>query len=154
MTTTEPRSLPVPVADSAATEARCDFAFADGRRCRMPRAEGSQRCPVHSRRQPKPLTARQLARELAPPSGEFKTASDVNHVIGKAFSLFAQSRLDRRDALAFAYMGQLLLQSLPSVRREVKDAHGHQAWLELLRDSLDHPPTLTAEADAADEAET
>ena len=36
-----------------------------------------------------------IARELGSLSGEFKTASDVNHVLGKLFALLAAGRLPR-----------------------------------------------------------
>ena len=76
--------------------------------------------------------ADEIGEELASLSGEFKTASDVNHVLGKLFTLLAQNRISRRDAVSLAYIAQLMLHSLPSVRREIKDGLGHASWQETL----------------------
>ena len=75
-------------------------------------------------------------RELLPFSGEFKTASDINHVLGKLFRLLAQGRIPRRDAIALAYIGQLMLQSLPGVNREIKEGLGYAAWSSRLQSIL------------------
>ena len=46
--------------------------------------------------------------------------------------LLAQNRISRRDAVSLAYIAQLMLHSLPSVRREIKDGLGHASWQETL----------------------
>jgi hypothetical protein len=128
--------------------ALCRFAFADGRHCRMPRwKEHPAFCLTHAHQERQLLAdlggmagnkrslaanAARVTRELASLSGEFKTASDVNHVLGKLFSLLAQGRIPRRNAVALAYIGQLLIQTLPNVRREIKDTRGDHAWMDLL----------------------
>jgi hypothetical protein len=119
---------------------RCQFSFADGRHCRMPRwSRHRTLCLSHAREEQRLLALDRVGRELATPSGEFKTVSDVNHVLGKVFALFAKNRLARRDAVAFAYMGQLLLRSIPGVRREMHEHLGSQAWAATLEQALCPP---------------
>jgi hypothetical protein len=142
---------------------RCQFLSSIGRQCRMPRsAHHRTLCVNHAKkeedRRSETQPDKRVARELASLSGEFKTAIDVNHVLGKLFALVAQRRIPRRDAVALAYIAQLLLQSLPAVQREVKLARGFDAWQETIEAAL--PPAETDEIleeddsdDASDEAE-
>ena len=89
-------------------------------------------CLTHARDEEQLLGADQVAEQLVSLSGEFKTANDVNHVLGKLFSLRAKNRISRRDAVALTYMAQLMLQSLPGVRREIVsyDSEGWQSTLD------------------------
>src|SRR5580704_1844151 len=99
---------------------RCQFSFADGRRCRSPRGEAHPTlCVAHARSQARADQTTNLADELAPISGAFNTATDVNHVLGNLFSQLAQNRISRRNAVALGYLAQLLLQTLPAVREEL-----------------------------------
>src|SRR5580704_1144856 len=94
---------------------RCQFSSADGRRCRLPRCEAHPAfCPTHARAEvsissphdrpprchPEPgpdallgdvgegsAFALDLDIDLAPSSGEFRTATDVNRALGKLFLL-------------------------------------------------------------------
>ncbi len=110
-------------------DALCQFPFSDGRTCRMPRwTKHRTLCIYHARSEQQLLAADQSARQLVSLSGDFRTASDINHVLGKLFTLVAQNRIPRRDAVSLAYIGQLLLQSLPHVRNEIKNTLGYRAW--------------------------
>jgi hypothetical protein len=134
---------------------RCQFLSSVGRQCRMPRSSRHRTlCANHAKREEdrhaQSLAAKQVARELASLSGDFKTASDVNHVLGKVLSLLAQGRIPRRDAIAFAYISQLLLQSLPKVQKEIKEALGFDAWQETLASALGSESD-EVEDDAAEE---
>src|SRR5260370_1395600 len=73
----------------------CLFSFSDGRQCRMLRhKDHSTLCIFHARAERQLIEADKLGREIAaPPSGEYLTAVDVNHVLGKLFAAFAQNRL-------------------------------------------------------------
>lgn len=112
-------------------------------------------CANHAKREEerraKSLADKQVARELASLSGDFKTASDVNHVLGKVLSLLAQGRIPRRDAVAFAYISQLLLQSLPKVQKEIKEALGFDAWQETLESALGAESDSAEAHDAAED---
>jgi hypothetical protein len=107
-------------------------------------------CVFHARAEQQLLAAEQVGRQLVSLSGEFKTASDINHALGKLFSLVARNRIARRDAVALAYIGQLLLQSLPQVRTEIKTALGYRAWDATVQDALCEPEPESDQADSYD----
>jgi len=111
-------------------------------------------CIYHARSEQQLLAADQAARQLVSLSGDFRTASDINHVLGKLFSLVAQNRIPRRNAVALAYIGQLLLQSLPEVRSEIKNTLGYRAWNATVHDALGDQTSASNErpADSADES--
>ncbi len=118
---------------------RCQFSFADGRRCRSQRCQAHPAlCTAHARAHIQP---QDLATDLAPLSGEFRTATDVNHALGKLFCLLAQNRIPRRNAVALGYLAQLLLQTLPDVREELTDCLGDEAWDETLKSALGEAQT-------------
>ena len=143
-----------PAACTQQEGARCQFSFSDGRQCTMSRwSKHRAFCLPHAREEQRLLALDQVAVELTSLSGEFKTVSDVNHVLGKVFTLFATNRLARRDAVAFAYMGQLLLQSIPGVRREIREHLGADAWDATVEDAL-APPEPQQGEQATAETET
>ena len=127
---------------------RCQFSSADGRRCRMPRSQAHPTlCAAHARNaqglslQPtekedagelQPGQTPDYAEELAPRYGDFKSVTEVNLALGKVFTLLAQNRISRRNAVALGYIAQLLLQTLPVVKEELIAARGYQAWTETL----------------------
>jgi hypothetical protein len=126
----------------------CSFPFSDGRTCRMPRWNKHRTlCIYHARSEQQLLAADQAARQLVSLSGDFRTASDINHVLGKLFSLVAQNRIPRRDAVALAYIGQLLLQSLPEVRNEIRNTLGYRAWNATVHDALGDQASASHETD-------
>ena len=108
---------------SPASENRCAYLFLDGRRCRMLRKPGHPSlCAFHAREERQHLETEKLADEFASLSGKYVTALDVNHVLGKVFDAFAHKRINARTANTFGYLGQLLLQSMPQVQREINRA--------------------------------
>ncbi len=116
----------------------CLFSFSDGRQCRMLRhKDHSTLCIFHARAERQLIEADKLGREIAaPPSGEYLTAVDVNHVLGKLFAAVAQNRLPTRNAAILAYLGQLLLQSVPKVQDEIINAEDTDFWRDLVHDTL------------------
>jgi hypothetical protein len=118
--------------EATAVPGCCHFVFADGRACRMLHWDvRSPYCLPHARDERQLLAADRVAAQLASPSGQFKTARDVNHVLGKLFTLRAQNEISCRDAATFAFIGQLLLQSLPALKQEIAthDAtHTKPSW--------------------------
>jgi hypothetical protein len=114
---------------------RCQFVFADARRCRMPAL-----CAAHARAQAAketPLAAEPAeAIDLAPLSGEFTTATEINRALGKVFLLLAGNRIPRRNAVALGYIAQLLLQTLPAVRQEIVSVCGQESWQETLESAV------------------
>jgi hypothetical protein len=117
-----------------AEPARCLFADARGHQCRMLRLDTHPAlCVFHARQEQQLLDAGRVAAELASLSGEFKTANDVNHALGKLFAVVAANRMPARSAAVLAYIGQLLLQSLPRVKSEYERGNGMAAWDQLVR---------------------
>ena len=117
---------------------RCQFFSTDNRRCRNPRWEAHPAlCLYHARRERLILDAERVAAELAPVSGEFKTSTDVNLVLGRLFSALAHNRIPPGTAATLAYIGGLLLNTLPRVSQEVANAYGFQAWDRKLRQLFD-----------------
>jgi hypothetical protein len=108
----------------------CQYPFADGRHCRMLRlASHPSLCVFHAREERQLLEADMHGEDLTESlSGHITTAGDVNHVLGKLFAAVAQNRIPPRNAATLAYIGQLLLQSLPSIKSDVYQTYGHQAW--------------------------
>jgi hypothetical protein len=116
---------------------RCGHSYSDGRQCRNPRWDGHPAlCLYHARRERLILDAERVAAELAPISGEFMTSTDVNHSLGRLFSLLAADRVPSRKAAVLAYLGQLLLHSLHGVRQEITQTRGFSVWDQIVRRSF------------------
>lgn len=148
--------MPSPI--SGLDHQRCRFSSATGRRCRMPRSQFHPAfCFPHARaldgyglylcppaKQPSspaaPAETPDFGAELLPSSGEFRTATEINRALGSVFLLLAQNRIPRRNAVALAYIAQLLLQTLPGVREELTRCLGHKAWEETLDDVFPEDP--------------
>jgi hypothetical protein len=104
-------------------------------------------CLFHARAEHELLAADDAPRRLASLSGEFKTASDINHVLGQLFRLVAENRIPHRDAVSLAYIAQLLLHTLPHVRAEM-NALGPDYWEANVQQAL--LPEPPESSDAAD----
>jgi hypothetical protein len=130
-----------PETPPCAIAARCQFSTSDGRTCRMLRWDRHPSfCLFHARREQQLLEADRVGAELVSLSGEFRTAHDLNHVLGKLFVSLANNRIPPRHAATLAYIAQLLLHSLPLVKREVISARDTDAWIEIVRRAF---PQLT-----------
>jgi hypothetical protein len=81
-----------------------------------------------------------LAPELEALAADLTTATGVNRALGQVFRLLAQNRITRKDAVAFGYIAQLLLQTVPGVRAEAVSAFGHEAWASHLQSTLTPQP--------------
>jgi hypothetical protein len=97
----------------------------------------SSLCFQHSQRQQELLyvesfDANALATELLGPFQEFKTATAINHALGKLFALLAKDRIPTRNAAVLAYIGQLLLNSLPLMGKEILPGEGNPGWKQLV----------------------
>ena len=107
--------------------ARCRFLSSDKRQCRMLRADRHPDfCLYHAARQEEifallPEREFALAPELEALAADLTTATGVNRALGQVFRLLAQNRISRKDAVAFGYIAQLLLQTVPGVRAEAAD---------------------------------
>ena len=74
-----------------------------------------------------------LAPELEALAADLTTATGVNRALGQVFRLLAKNHITRKDAVAFGYIAQLLLQTVPGVRAEAVSAFGHKVWQENLK---------------------
>ncbi len=126
---------------------RCQFPFSDGRCCRMLRSPHHPSfCAFHARQELQLLESQRLGGEIsASLNGDFLTATDINHVLGKLFVAVAQDRIPPRKAAALAYLSQVLLSSLPHVKQEFPFHYKFEHWNKVLANAapLSTPPALT-----------
>ncbi|HEY6384783.1 MAG TPA: hypothetical protein VIX91_03785 [Candidatus Acidoferrum sp.] len=61
-----------------------------------------------------------LAAELLGSLNDFSTAAAINQLLGNLVIQLAHKRIVRRDAIAIAYMCQLLLNSLSPLKKELR----------------------------------
>jgi len=117
---------------------QCQYVNSRGRRCRMLPAPGNDGfCPHHyglliaERRKNDEI----CAEELLGPIEDFSSPVSVNLFLGNLLKQLVHKRIARPDALAQAYICQLLLNTFPAMRQErdvaAKD-QAHQLFLESL----------------------
>src|SRR5216683_3451006 len=113
---------------------RCQFETSDGRRCRMLRCNAHPTlCLFHARDEMQLLESQRLGAELsASLTGQFMTATDINFVLGKLFTATAQNRIPPRNAAVLAYIGQLMLHSLPNLKKEYPFTYEYKTWNNML----------------------
>jgi hypothetical protein len=132
---------------STGVTTRCQFQFSDGRCCRMLRSPAhSSFCAFHARQELQLLESQRLGGEISTSlNGDFLTATDINHVLGKIFTAAAQDRISLRKAIALTYMGQVMLYSLPHVKQEFPFSYKFEHWRKVLDNAapLSTPPALT-----------
>ena len=85
-----------------------------------------------------------LAPEIEALAADLTTATGVNRALGQVFRLLAKNHITRKDAVAFGYIAQLLLQTVPGVRAEAVSAFGHKAWASHLQSTLTPQPNPPA----------
>jgi hypothetical protein len=118
--TLSPAVIPEPQPQSL-TLSPCQHINGKGHRCSMFSSNpNSTLCAHHIRKQ---MKARRLkheaaANELLDNVGDFTNADSVNLFLGNLVIQLAHKRIARRDALALAYISQLLLNSLSAIHRE------------------------------------
>jgi hypothetical protein len=128
---------------------RCNFQFADGRRCRMLRHPDLELCLFHNRELEQLRSAREIGAELLALGGNFRNPIALNFVLGKLFSHVATGRMHRRQASTLAYIAQLLLQTLDTKRYNLaRDYHDYAALIPAL-DSLYSPSKSSPRSSSA-----
>ena len=117
-------------------DSRCRYKTADGRRCTMLKMDDHPSlCYTHWRQQlvqTESYDHEGAAAELLGSIEDFNTATAVNQALGRLFALLARNRIPPRNAAILAYIGQLLLNSLPAVDRETMRAEGLPGWEQTL----------------------
>ena len=116
-----------------ASASRCQFTFSDGRQCRMQQAHF---CSQHSPKQKRGAKRVSDASALEALCADLTTTTSINRALAQTFLLMAQGRISRKDAVAFGYLSQLLLQSVSGVRAEYVAANGYRQWENKLKTFL------------------
>src|SRR6266849_5847855 len=101
----------------------CQYTNTRGHRCHMlPADDHSSLCPHHVRQALKREQRQNeaVAKELLGDLQDFSTAGSVNYFLGNLVKQLARKRIARRDAIALAYVSQLLLNSVRALNRENK----------------------------------
>jgi hypothetical protein len=123
------------------TPNRCHFYFSDGRRCRMLLHHSHPTlCLFHSREELQLLEADRLGMEISTSlTGNFLTATDINHVLGKLFTALAQRRIPPRHAATLAYIAQLMLLSVKASHAEITQKT-QERWKSLMHNATELSP--------------
>ena len=137
---------------------RCHYRDSGGRRCRMPREKGHPSfCSRHAsaaalaRQQSggsNSTTAADLTPDLLGPINDFRTNTAINYTLGRLLILKAADQISARDAATMAYICQLLLQSVPGVRKEMRWSQGAGPEDADLRSVIDATSSLWDDAEA------
>lgn len=113
---------------------RCEFTFSDGRQCKMQRA---QFCAHHTSKRTPDEGALPVSDEaLVGLCSDLTTATNINRAIAQTYLLLAQGRISQKQAIAFGYLSQLLLQTVAGIRAEHVSAFGYGSWESRLKASL------------------
>ena len=132
----------------------CTFTFSDGRRCRTPRRPGHPSlCASHARKEAHALAGAEAGEDIARYlSGQFVSACDVSSALGRLFSAVAQGHLKPKTASTLAYLGHVLVQTLPIAQHEYINAFGAEYWRRTIRaafvpeQAAPSQPTLAAQS--------
>jgi hypothetical protein len=150
---------------------RCHYHDSAGRRCRLPREKGHPTfCSRHARSRfgapgkgavpvgfgapgkgAVPVgyaPAADLTPDLLGPLNDFRTNTSINYTLGRLLILKAADQISARDAAVVAYICQLLLQSVPGVRKEMSWSRGQSPEDQSLRSVLQATSSLWDDADA------
>jgi len=137
---------------SARTSPRCEFTFSDGRQCRNQRTSLCAHHASKSGRNPGDAVAPDAALGgLEGLCGDLTTATSINRAVTQVFLLLAQGRIPQKQAVAFGYLSQLLLQTVPGIRSEFVSAFGYRSWEENLKSKLAIPPKSSFRANNVSE---
>jgi len=99
-------------------ENRCQFLFADGRRCRSRRTPRSDSlCYPHWRREQDQVTALRIGDEIVGADGALNTQEGIHKALANVFCNLARNRISARNAAVLGYVAQLMLVHCPSLER-------------------------------------
>jgi hypothetical protein len=125
---------------------RCQFQFSDDRCCRMLRSPAHPSfCAFHARQELQRIESQRLGEEVSTSlHGNFLTATDINHVLGKLFIAVAQNRISLRKAANLTHLGKALLSSIPLVKQEFRFEYKFKQWQKVLANAapLSSPPEI------------
>jgi hypothetical protein len=133
----------------------CTHLSPTGRRCRALLApDHDSLCVYHHRREQQldPSTspeAREIVSQVLGTREQFKTATEVNEALAKVFALRGRKLISVRDATLFAYLSQLLLYSIDSVRHEFIQVYELNEWDKIIERILQLPGATLPPLDSA-----
>jgi len=121
---------------------RCEFTFSDGRQCRNQRASlcvhHASKASIRSGSASRANNVNEgTLPSLEPLCADLTTATNINRALAQVFLLTAQGRISQKQAVAFGYLSQLLLQTVPGIRSEFVSAFGYHPWEQKLKQSLE-----------------
>lgn len=119
----------------------CSYTFADGRQCRTPRiSRESQLCHFHSKKQAEAERRRRIGFEIGGwVTTEYLSANDLGHALGLVFSQTLQGTIKPKTASTLAYLGQTMMQTIHLAQHEYINAHGADAWRQVIRSATSDP---------------
>ena len=120
-----PDQFVVPGTPQIDAKPRCAHHTAGGRRCRLRVLDNqSGLCFRHFSLQQSAFVqdSQAAAAELLSGVRDFSSAGSINLYLGNIVKQLAHRRISRTDAVALAYLGQLLMNTLPSLKREISVA--------------------------------
>jgi len=123
----------------------CSFTFADGRRCRSPRAPSSPRreshshlCTHHGRKEAQALAGEKAGEDIAYfLSGDYVSAGDLSFALGRLFAAVSQGQVKPKTATTLAYRDQTLVETLHLAQNEFINAYGEDSWCDTIRNNFD-----------------
>ena len=116
-----------PSVNSSSTNdlSRCQHRTRTGRRCRHAVSSAAAGlCSKHVLSRPNRFEDSDLSANLLGQLTELKSASDLNQVLSNLFRLLSQDRIAARRAAVLAYIGNLLLRTLPAIAHETNPQNG------------------------------
>jgi len=106
--------------------ARCQHRTRTGRRCRHSVSHAAAGlCSKHVSSQQKYRQEADLSATLLGQLTELSSACDINKVLSNLFLALTQDRIAARRAAVLAYIGNLLLRTLPAMDRETNGDDDH-----------------------------
>jgi hypothetical protein len=98
---------------------RCQHRTRTGRRCRQSVSDAAAGlCSRHAKSRQKYRQEADLSATLLGQLTELSSACDINKVLSNLFLALTQDRIAARRAAVLAYIGNLLLRTLPAMDRE------------------------------------
>ena len=100
---------------------RCEFLFADGRRCRMRPADPNlSLCVRHIQAREQQAAATRTGDEIVGAEGALDTQAGIHKALANVFASLARNRISARNAAVLGYIGQLMLVHCPSLERMIQ----------------------------------
>jgi hypothetical protein len=108
----------------------CTFTFANGCQCRIPLTHAHPYlCTFHARKEAQARAAEVAGKTIAfDLSARYISFCDLSSALAHTMTALAQRQLTPRTATSFAYLGQILFQSLDRAESEYIRTFGVDSW--------------------------